>query len=43
MGGEKQGCGVGLVVKEREREVVNGDDGVISRAIDLERGVAATW
>lgn len=40
MRGEGESGGVGVEVNEREREVVDGDDGVRSSAFDLKGRVA---
>ncbi|PON67466.1 hypothetical protein PanWU01x14_102690 [Parasponia andersonii] len=41
--GEKERRGVGFVAEDREREVVNGDERVRSRTLDLEKRVTTTW
>jgi hypothetical protein len=43
MRGEGESRGVGVEVNKREREVVDGDDGVWSRAFDLKGRVATAW
>lgn len=40
---EDERGGIGVEAEEREREVVNGDERVWGRALDLEGGVATTW
>ncbi|POO00050.1 LOW QUALITY PROTEIN: hypothetical protein TorRG33x02_041770 [Trema orientale] len=43
VGREKERRGVGFVPEDREREVVNGDERVRGRTLDLEKRVTTTW